>query len=218
MDDPIDPERALALAYAPADARAALGALWRLDVRLASVFAHAREPMIRAIRLAWWREALEALDGATPPAEPLLQQVAAAILPRGVRGADLAAMEEGWARLADEPPDLAGHAAVRGRLLFTLAARLLGGDHPPAGDAGEGWAIVDRIVLGGAGDRAGDDVLLARARALLAPSGRWPRPLRPLAALAALARHDAQPGAIARLRPASPGRVARMMAAGLTGW
>lgn len=214
MDDPIDPERRLALAYAPAEARAALALLWRLDARLASVFAHAREPMIRAIRLAWWREALEALDKSDPPPEPLLREIAATILPRGVRGTDLSGLEDGWLALNDTPPDLADHARLRGRLLFTLAARLLGADHPGVADAGEGWAIVDRLAL----EPRPDAALLVKAAALLAPAGRWPRRLRPLAALAALARRDARGGHPAGRTPGGPSRVARMMAAALTGW
>ena len=40
----------------------ALEALWRLDVTFAAILAAGREPMVSRLRLAWWREALEALD------------------------------------------------------------------------------------------------------------------------------------------------------------
>src|SRR4051812_43995419 len=106
MTPDLDPDRLLALAYAPAAARPALEALWRLDVTLGAVVAGAREKMVALTRLAGWREAWGRLDGAPPPAEPVLQALAARVLPAGIRGAGLAAMEEGWsALLADGPLD-----------------------------------------------------------------------------------------------------------------
>jgi hypothetical protein len=81
----IDPERALTLVYAPARVRPALAALWRLDERLGSVVATTTEPMIGAIRLAWWREALEALDRGGPPDEPLLCEIGETLLPLGIK-------------------------------------------------------------------------------------------------------------------------------------
>ena len=99
-------------------------ALWALDLELAHVVATTTEPMIGQIRLAWWREALERLDTAPPPAQPLLRALAADVLPRGIAGSELAALEDPWLdRLAGE----AGNATA----LFALAARLLGS--PTAG-------------------------------------------------------------------------------------
>ena len=69
----LDADRRLALAYASVRARPALEALWRLDVTLGAVLATGREPMVSRIRLAWWREALEAARPAPPPPEPVLQ-------------------------------------------------------------------------------------------------------------------------------------------------
>ena len=60
----LDPDRRLILAYTPARDRPALAALWRLDVTLANVLATGGDRTISRIRLAWWREALEALDRA----------------------------------------------------------------------------------------------------------------------------------------------------------
>ena len=101
--------------------------------------------MVSRIRLAWWREALERLDHAPPPAEPVLQALAAHVLPL-VSGAELAAMEEGWAALLDEglldSESLDRHAACRGGLLFRYSARLLG-EAEAAEPAGERWALVD---------------------------------------------------------------------------
>ena len=216
----IDPERALTLVYAPAPVRPALAGLWRLDERLGSVVATTREPMIGAIRLAWWREALEALDRGGPPDEPLLREIAGTLLPLGISGAELAAIEAGWAALLEgDPPDadaIERHGKLRGRLLFGLAARLLGqGGSEEAAIAGEGWALIDL----GSRIRDPQAAALARKRAgqcLSSLSGyRWPRALRPLGALAVLARHDASRDA--PRRQASPRRISRALLHRFTG-
>ena len=92
MSVALDPDRTLALAYVAAAARPAVQALWRLDAAFAAILATGTQPMISQLRLAWWREALERLDAAPPPAEPVLQALAAYVLPV-VSGAELAAME-----------------------------------------------------------------------------------------------------------------------------
>jgi phytoene synthase len=216
----IDPERALTLVYAPTPVRPALAALWRLDERLGSVVATTTEPMIGAIRLAWWREALEALDRGSPPDEPLLREIAGTLLPLGISGAELAAIEAGWAALLeDDPPDgeaIERHGKLRGRLLFGLAARALGqGDSEEAAIAGEGWALIDL----GSRIRDPQAAALARKRArecLSSLSGyRWPRALRALGALAVLARHDAC--AAGPRRQASPRRIGRVLLHRFTG-
>jgi 15-cis-phytoene synthase len=170
-----DPERRLVLAYAPAPARAGLAVLLALDDRLAQVAAGGRESALAAIRLAWWRDALARLATASPPAEPLLRQVAAVLLP--VLPAErLAALAE--AAGEDGP-------GARGATLFSLAARLLGGPADPRlADAGAAWAT--------AGLDGADHGRRVEAAALLDElfATPWPRPLRPLAMLAALARAD----------------------------
>jgi len=215
-----DPERALVLAYAPARLRPGLAALWRLDERLGGIVAASREPMVAAISLAWWREALEALDNSPPPAEPLLQSIAQALLPNGVSGAGLAEIEGGWAALlAVDPPDeeaIRDHGRLRGGPLFRLAGRLLAGeDRPETAKAGEGWALADLAArLGGA-----PAAELARARAAEClgelDDYRWPAALRPLGALARLAYRDALSGG--PRRQGSPARIARIMLHRLTG-
>src|SRR5688500_11250105 len=112
----LDPDRTLALSYVPAQRRAAVGALWRLDAALGAALAGGREPMISRIKLAWWREALERLDREPAPAEPVLADLAENVLPAGIGGAALAGMEEGWTVLAT-PQALAGaglHASSPG--------------------------------------------------------------------------------------------------------
>ena len=141
-----DPERALALSYAPAERRAALAALLDLDDTLAGILRTTREPLVGQMRLTWWHAALCALDTAPPPAQPVLQALAAEVLPRGVSGARLAGMIDGWEALLGEPLDgaaLARHAIFRGAGLFEAAALVLDADDRGIECWGRGWAYAD---------------------------------------------------------------------------
>jgi phytoene synthase len=212
-----DPERALAVAYAPAALRLGLSAIFALDERFGSIVASTSEPMIGLMRLAWWREALEKLDRDPAPAEPLLGLIADQILPRGVTGAALAAIEDGWTALLDGEPDaeaVARHGRERGGNLFFTAAALLSADDRRLPTAGEVWALTDLGFRHSNGQVR--ETALARARMLAAdlPAGRWPPAARPLAALFVLARKDAHAG---HRRQARPDRLLRMLALRLTG-
>ncbi len=181
-----DLDRYLATLYAAPAARPGLFALHALDLELAGVARSTTEPMLGQIRLAWWREQLEALDAGARPAQPVLAALAEHLVPAGVAGASLEPLEDAWLALLDD--DVEGHAQARGRL-FDAAAQLL----LPVADAatepvrrlGSGWAIVDVARNGLA---IGED-LLARADAMLAPCP-LPAAARTLGGLAALARRD----------------------------
>ncbi len=200
-------DRLLALSYVAAARRPALAALWRLDASLADLAVGAREPMLARIKLAWWRDALTALDAAPPPAEPLLQDVARALRPAGVCGAEAARLEDGWVALLAE--DLAGYACARGAAMFDLSARLLGAEAHSG--AGVTWALVD--LARRSPDRAA--AALAAAQASVVPC-HWPARLRPLGMLAALATRDVGAG-LPLEREGSPGRMARMLRLRLIG-
>jgi phytoene synthase len=172
--------------------------------------------MISRIKLAWWREALQKLDIAPPPAEPLLEAAARYLLPYGVTGSGLAALENGWAVLlqeeALEPGELKAYASGRGATLFTLTANLLGRsaekDHL---NAGEMWALVDLARHSGEPDSS---AALSAARGNLKPL-RWPAKLRPLGMLAAVAARDLGAG---RFDPqGSPARMLSMLKHRITG-
>jgi phytoene synthase len=164
-----DPERWLASLYVPPARRAALLALWALDMEIEEVARTTTDPMVGAIRLAWWRERLQRLaDGA--PAQPVLAALAA----HGVDGPSVEPLED--AALAVLDGEAAEAARIRGATLFTAAAAVLGGVADDAvRAAGVFWAS----------RRSGVPAALA--------SGRAPPPLRPLFALAALARRPVQP-------------------------
>ena len=180
------------------------------------MLATAREPIVTRIRLAWWREALERLDREKAPAEPVLQGLAAHVLPT-VAGVDLAAMEEGWAQLVGEgpldPDALHAYAVRRGGLLFSYSARLLG-EPAPVETAGARWALAD---LARRSSGAGEvQAAMSAARSLEEP-GIWPRTLRPLGMLSVLTRRDLERGAGSFERQGSPARMLRMFRHRLTG-
>jgi phytoene synthase len=160
---------------------------------MGDVVARSTEPALGRIKLAWWREQLEALDREPPPAEPRLQAVARNLLPLGITGADLARLEAGWATLLDEQVD-AGLVAERGAELFRIGGRLLGSDEARLEAAGSLYALAS---VG----RRGVPELLEPARKCLDRLrghrfGRRSRPLTMLARAAArdLGREEAQGG------------------------
>lgn len=215
----LDPDRILALSYVPTRRRAAVGALWRLDSALGAALAGGREPMISRIKLAWWREALERLDGAPAPAEPALQELGAHVLPAAVTGAELAGMEEGWSVLASPeslgPDELAAYARARGGRLFRITARLLGDSGFSVGNAGEAWALVD--LARHCATQADSDVALAAARERSLPR-RWPSRLRPLGMLAVLASRDLDPARPPWEARGAPARMWRMLRHRISGY
>lgn len=216
----LDPERRLALAYVPRAARPSIEALWSLDAALGAVIAAGGQPIIRQAKLAWWREALEALDSGQVPPEPVLSAVAGHLPPAGISGADLARMAEGWEHLIVEErlgeEALAGYAAERGGRLFSYSARLLGGDGAgPAARIGEGWSLVDLARRSSSEEEAAQALSAARER--LEEAIRWPTGLRPLGMLGVLARRDAwRPSRPLEARGA-PARILRMIAHHLAG-
>jgi phytoene synthase len=217
----LDPDRTLALTYVPAERRPALASLWRLDAALGAVLAGGREPLISQIKLAWWRDSLARLDQAPPPAEPVLQEVARHILPRGIKGSQLARMEEGWSILlgseALTASDLDNYSGSRGALLFRHSSQLLGIQmNARVKRAGEGWALADLARHSNEVD-ATAALEAARERLSDVVEQRWPKSLRPLGMLAMLARRDADRGLEDAEPQGTPGRMIRMLRHRFTG-
>ena len=180
----------------PAGIRPAFATLWNLDLALADVVATSSEPALGAIRLAWWRERLVELDtGRPPPGEPRLSAIAGQLLSRGVTGKELVPLEEAWLPLLEAFPwgeRQADGLKQRGRVLFGIGARLLGGEAKDVEIAGEVWSLVDGA------DHCSDEqsrIFLQReaASALSQLPRKVPRALRPLTVLAAVAAYDARP-------------------------
>ncbi|MCW3836864.1 squalene/phytoene synthase family protein [Sphingomonas canadensis] len=219
-----NPERALALVYAPAAARAGFAALLALDDALARLVRTTSEPALGQIRLAWWRDSLARLDAGTAPAEPVLQALAGAALPRGVTGAALGRIVDGWEVLiATETLDeaaLGNYARGRGGALFTAAAALTGADAPgQVAAAGEGWALSDlarNLSDLNAASRA-REIAAERLGRALGQGPRWARAHRALGAMAIAARMDLDVPAAEAIPHGAPRRVWRMLRHRLTG-
>ena len=121
--------------------------LFALDRQLGDIVRTTVQPLVGQMRLTWWYEALGALDTRPPPAQPLLADLAARILPRGVSGGVLASMSEGWEVLLDDErcdvASLTAFARLRGGGLFVAAGALLGSSGPMLERAGMMWALAD---------------------------------------------------------------------------
>lgn len=177
-----DTDRDLVRLYWPVELRPAFDALFAIDDVMADVVASSTQPALGAIRLAWWREALERLDRHPPPAEPKLRAVAAELIPRGVTGKTLAGLEDGYATLLEEEPD-SERLGGGGEALFAIGSALLGGDDAKLPLSGRLHAYARAARRGLAAFP--DDVDVAELA-----GHRFPRALRPLTALARLAVRD----------------------------
>ena len=176
-----------------------------LDDALGDAAVSTSQPALAAIKLAWWRDALFALDDAPPPGEPRLQAAAEQLLPRGITGAELAQLEDGWSALLEPEPEIAAVDA-HGAHLFALGARLLGQEWDGTAASGAIFARAQARRRGLLPDAA------AQAARLQRPV---PAPLRPLTALALLAERDLA-GETAEAE-ATPGRSWALVRHRLTG-
>lgn len=199
----IGADRAQMLRLLSTDLRPAFEALFQIDAAMGDVVARATQPALGAVKLAWWRERLEELDQGIVPAEPRLRAAAEQLLPRRVSGAELAALEDGWATLMEEQV-ASQRIADRGADLFRLGGRLLGADDEKLADAGALAALVS------VGRRGLPDLLCeARRHERSLVRHRFTRRLRPLTALARLAVRDLRSG---QFEPeGTPPRVAAML-------
>jgi phytoene synthase len=157
--------------------------------------------------LAWWRDALERLDTSGAPAEPRLQGIAAELLPREVSGAKLAEIEDGFAALLDEEPDLE-RLGRGGAALFACAATLLGADDPKLEVAGAAYALAQATRNG--------CIVPVKHRADALAGHRFARSLRPITGFARLAVRDLRQ--LPAFEPeATPGRAAALLSHRLFG-
>jgi 15-cis-phytoene synthase len=168
-----------------------------LDLAFADVVATSSQPALGGIRLAWWRERLEGLDGGGgAPAEPRLEAVHKELVGRGVTGLELSKLEDSWLPMLEPFPwseSAAEGFALRGRLLFGIGATLLAGRAADAEAAGALWSLVDGATH--CSDADSRQMLCAAARTALKDVPRkLPSKIRSLTILAALAAYDLRPG------------------------
>lgn len=210
----------LALTYASVRERAPLAALFAIDRAMGDVVRTTREPLLGPVRLAWWRERLEDLDGGiSAPGEPRLVAVERHLLPRGVSGSDIAAIETGWLRLFDPFPwsvETSEAIWFRGNLLFGLAAKVVAVKDARIQAAGGLWAFTDAARH--CSDVRSRAMLLEQARtfARRLAGEKFPTALRPLSALAAVSIRDCRRGEPFEAE-GTPGRAAAMLRHRFTG-
>ena len=175
---------------------------------MADVVTSSTQPALGAIKLAWWRDALDRLDTGSPPPEPRLQAAASQLIPKGIDGKVLAGLEDGWATLLDEEPDME-RIAKRGSLLFEIAATILGGSDERVAPAGRLFAY-EQVTRKGLLSRHCTQEMRELA------GHRFQRALRPLTARARLAARDARQSPV--IEPeATPGRAVALVSHRLFG-
>ena len=87
-----DPDRALAALFAPREARADLLTLIAFNAELARIAEHTTEPDLGAIRLQWWREALDKGAKGEITGHPVADAAAALIARRNLSRERIGAM------------------------------------------------------------------------------------------------------------------------------
>ncbi len=191
----------LALNYARAATRPRVAAVFALDEALGQIVATVREPLLAQIRLAWWREQLEA---AGEPASP----IARAIAPKD--RASIAKIADGWAVLLDPLPlnetQLDAYARLRGGTIFdvmTANADSIG--------LGEGWALADFACRCSDQETARRALAMAAARLHPKRLDAVPRDNLPFGVLARLALGDVQDGLPRKYALGSRRRAARAL-------
>jgi phytoene synthase len=126
-----DPDRALAVLFAPGDARADLLTLVAFNVELARIAAQVNEPGLGAIRLQWWREAVEHAAKGEATGHPVADALGAAILGRGLTRDRIAAMIDARrfdieTRVMPDWPALETYLDATAGNLFALGTECLG--------------------------------------------------------------------------------------------
>jgi phytoene synthase len=135
-----DPDRCLAVLFAPPDARPDLFALYAFNVELARIAEQVSEPDLGAIRLQWWREAIERAAKGEATGHPVADAVGAMIKDRALPPERIAALIDARGfdvatRIMPDWPALETYLRDTAGALFALAAESLGAREPSLGGA-----------------------------------------------------------------------------------
>jgi phytoene/squalene synthetase len=141
-----DPDRYFAALFAPSPARPYLFALYAFNHEVARVAETAREPMMGAIRLEWWRETVEGAHQGAPRNHDVARGLAALFqsfaLPRTDFEAIIAARAfDGSAECFADLAALETYVDATGGGVMRLAARILGGDVSLAREAALAYGL-----------------------------------------------------------------------------
>lgn len=150
-----DPDRAVSLAFAPADRREALTALYAFNIETARVRDQISQPLPGEIRLQWWRDTLEAVSTADaalaghPVAQVLAQAMREHSLPFQAFDRFL---EQRIFDLYDDPMpsrgDFEAYAGGTASTLITLACLILDGSAARQASDAAGHAGVAQVAAG----------------------------------------------------------------------
>jgi phytoene synthase len=126
-----DPDRALAALFAPRDARDDLFALYALNVELARIAEQVSEPELGAIRLRWWREAIEQAGKGEATGQPVADAFGVAIRHHALSRERIARLIDArlfdiGAKIMPDTPSLEAYLKDTAGTLFMLAAQILG--------------------------------------------------------------------------------------------
>ncbi len=149
-----DHDRYLTTLFVPAARRAAVFALYALNIEVARTRETVSEPLLGEIRLTWWREAIDELSRGVVREHPVLQALAEPLREHALTPALFDRMIE--ARrfdLSDEPPatlrQLEDYAAETTATLMALVQQVLGQRDGPAHTAarhvGIAWSLLGLV-------------------------------------------------------------------------
>lgn len=200
-------EQELALAYTPVALRQRLAAALALDRRLAQIVSKTTEPMLGQMRLAWWRDILNAPKSDRPSGDAVLD--ALSVQWEG-REEALVQLVNGWEMLVAEEEMtrdvIESFGSSRGAPFAALDDF---GDEAvieQARSAGACWALADAASHISDADERTRFVEIALARH--GKADPLPKSLRGLAVLQALAKHALDAGG----QPLMQGRASALRA------
>jgi phytoene synthase len=178
-----DPDRAIATLFAPADTRADLFALYAFNAELARIADQVSEPGLGAMRLQWWREAIERAANGEATGNPVADAFGDVMTRRSLSRERIAGLID--ARTFDVSETVMPDTWTLDAYLFDTTGGLFALAADIAGAVGE-----KRDVVAERGARAYGLVRVMRSLPLLAAKGRT------YLAADALARHGTSPEAI----------------------
>lgn len=148
-----DPDRYIASLYAPEALRPGLFALYAFSHEIARVREQVSEPLPGEVRLQWWRDVLEAGEGAPAPGHPVAQALLDTVRRFRLPIAPLSGLIEARVfDLYDDPmpslSDLEGYAGETASALIRLASLVLAQGRDPGGATAAGHAGVAYAVAG----------------------------------------------------------------------
>jgi phytoene synthase len=145
-----DPDRAIAALFAPRESRADLLALIAFNVELARIAEQVSEPDLGAIRLQWWREAVERAGDGEPTGQPVADALGEALRRRKLSRQRIDAMIDARAfdlgtGIMSDKAALETYLRDTAGSLFALSAECLGASRssiePAAAQAGLAYGL-----------------------------------------------------------------------------